>query len=120
VLYTLSAPLSVDGTELYSHEFNALHRATGRTGLARGTTQGKLTEWQVLVQRLPQICSRQHVTAGRWANGDVEMVKADALSRNLPAWCDEDHEHVRFEVFTAVTIKNGIFWDVTPCGSCKN
>jgi hypothetical protein len=27
---------------------------------------------------------------------------------------------VRFEVFTAVTIKNGVFWVVTPCGSCKN
>jgi hypothetical protein len=28
--------------------------------------------------------------------------------------------NVRFEVFTAVTTKNGVFWDVTPCGSCKN
>jgi hypothetical protein len=28
--------------------------------------------------------------------------------------------HVRFEVFTAVTMKNDVFWDVTPCGSCKN
>jgi hypothetical protein len=28
--------------------------------------------------------------------------------------------NVRFEVFRAVTMKNGIFWDVTPCGSCKN
>jgi hypothetical protein len=27
---------------------------------------------------------------------------------------------IRFEVFTAVTTKNGVFWDVTPCGSCKN
>jgi hypothetical protein len=27
---------------------------------------------------------------------------------------------LRFEVFTAVTIKNGVFWDITPCGSCKN
>jgi hypothetical protein len=27
---------------------------------------------------------------------------------------------LRFEVFTAVTMKNGVFWDVTPCGSCKN
>jgi hypothetical protein len=27
---------------------------------------------------------------------------------------------VRFEVFTAVTMKNGVFWAVTPCGSCKN
>jgi hypothetical protein len=27
---------------------------------------------------------------------------------------------VRFEVFTAVTMKNDVLWDVTPCGSCKN
>jgi hypothetical protein len=27
---------------------------------------------------------------------------------------------VRLEVFTAVTMKNGVFWDVTPCGSCTN
>jgi hypothetical protein len=27
---------------------------------------------------------------------------------------------VRFEVFTAVTMKNSVFWDVTPCGSFKN
>jgi hypothetical protein len=26
----------------------------------------------------------------------------------------------RFVVFMAVTIKDGVFWDVTPCGSCKN
>jgi hypothetical protein len=28
--------------------------------------------------------------------------------------------YVRFEVFTAVTMKNGFFWDVPPCGSCMN
>jgi hypothetical protein len=28
--------------------------------------------------------------------------------------------YVRFEVFTAVTLMNVIFLDVTPCGSCKN
>jgi hypothetical protein len=27
---------------------------------------------------------------------------------------------VRFEVFMAVTMKNAIFWDVTPHGSCKS
>jgi hypothetical protein len=27
---------------------------------------------------------------------------------------------VRFEVFTAVAMKNGVFWDVTPCGFCMN
>jgi hypothetical protein len=30
------------------------------------------------------------------------------------------HNYVRFEVFTAVTMKYGVFWDVTTCGSCKN
>jgi hypothetical protein len=28
--------------------------------------------------------------------------------------------YVRFEVFTAVTIKNAVFWDVAPCRSCVN
>jgi hypothetical protein len=28
--------------------------------------------------------------------------------------------NVRFEVFTAMTMKNGVFWDVRPCGSCQN
>jgi hypothetical protein len=26
---------------------------------------------------------------------------------------------IRFEVFTTVAMKNGVFWDVTPCGSCN-
>jgi hypothetical protein len=31
-----------------------------------------------------------------------------------------DHFFVRFEVSMVVTMKNGVFWDVMPCGSCKN
>jgi hypothetical protein len=31
----------------------------------------------------------------------------------------EHYIYLRLEVFTAVTVKNGVFWDVTPCGSCK-
>jgi hypothetical protein len=27
---------------------------------------------------------------------------------------------VRFEIFTAVTVKNAVFWDVAPCRSCVN
>jgi hypothetical protein len=26
----------------------------------------------------------------------------------------------KIEVSRAVTMKNAVFWDVTPCGSCKN
>jgi hypothetical protein len=28
--------------------------------------------------------------------------------------------YVRIKVFTAVTMKNAVFWDIMPCGSCKN
>jgi hypothetical protein len=28
--------------------------------------------------------------------------------------------NIRFEVCTAVAMKNAAFWDVRPCGSCKN
>jgi hypothetical protein len=28
--------------------------------------------------------------------------------------------YVRCEVLKAVTVKNGVFWDVRPCGSYKN
>jgi hypothetical protein len=28
--------------------------------------------------------------------------------------------YVRFEVFTAVTMKNAVFWDVAPCRFCVN
>jgi hypothetical protein len=30
------------------------------------------------------------------------------------------YQYVRCEFFTAVTMKNGAFWDVTLCASCKN
>jgi hypothetical protein len=33
---------------------------------------------------------------------------------------NEGKAFVRFEVSTAVTMKNGVFWDVAQCGSCKN
>jgi hypothetical protein len=32
----------------------------------------------------------------------------------------EKESDVRFEVFTAVTMKNDVFWDVTQLGPCMN
>jgi hypothetical protein len=48
-----------------------------------------------------------------------------ATRRNIPErHCSSTRNkldwEVRFEVFTAVTMKNTAFSDVTPCGSCKN
>jgi hypothetical protein len=43
------------------------------------------------------------------------------LARVARSHIPEDGMHyVIFDVFTAVTMKNGIFCDVTPSGSCKN
>jgi hypothetical protein len=33
---------------------------------------------------------------------------------------NDQEMYVRSEVFTAVTMKNAAFWDVTPCSSCVN
>jgi hypothetical protein len=35
-------------------------------------------------------------------------------------WKGNRMNYVGFEVFTAVTMKNFVFWDVVPCGPCKS
>jgi hypothetical protein len=66
------------------------------------TDLGKLT---VIPPVLPSIEVTNHV------NTEVEST--------VELWW-KHVQYVRFEVFTAVTMKNGVFWDVTPCGSCMN
>jgi hypothetical protein len=39
--------------------------------------------------------------------------------KNVVFW-DIKTEFVLHRRHTAVTMKNGVFWVVTPCGSCKN
>jgi hypothetical protein len=48
---------------------------------------------------------------------DVRLWQEVAYSRTLSGI---SLTIVTFEVFTAVTMNNGVFWDVTPCGPCKN
>jgi hypothetical protein len=41
---------------------------------------------------------------------------------NKISWKDDrDHLRIllRFEVSTVMTMKRAMFWDVTPCGSCR-
>jgi hypothetical protein len=61
----------------------------------------------------------------RWGNGTDNRLNTFETKRNLLISSVQieiqfEKYKVRFEFFTAVTMKNGIFWDVTPCGSCKN
>jgi hypothetical protein len=52
--------------------------------------------WDIKDQFLPH---RKHITS--------------ALQDPASYW------HVRFEVFKRFAKKNGDFWDIRPCGSCK-
>jgi hypothetical protein len=52
------------------------------------------------------------VTSGKHKISDTGNVNYSDKQRTMT--------HVRIEVFMMVTMKNAVFWDVTPCGSCKN
>jgi hypothetical protein len=49
----------------------------------------------------------------------LRLVVASEEARKLGTY-PMMQEYVRFEVITAVTMKDAVFWDVTQCGSCKN
>jgi hypothetical protein len=75
---------------------------------------------------------------------DAAVAKLETVSRNISGMTEETYATpqsgqpvfgpdlirgcrlrtsaiaVRCGVFTAGTMKNALFWDVTPCGSCKN
>jgi hypothetical protein len=52
-------------------------------------------------------------------NRDTELVMGNKLRDEMyESWLTNTGWCVRFEGFTAVTMKNGVFLDVTPCGSC--
>jgi hypothetical protein len=58
------------------------------------------SEWHIKIWYLPH---RNHITS-TLRNQQVHFI----------------YRFERIEVFMAVTMKNAVFWDVTPSGSCKN
>jgi hypothetical protein len=57
--------------------------------------------------QIPKRCILQNV--GRWAKSNSSIFPSG-----------KHRSVVRFEIFTAVTMKNGVFWDVTACSSYQN
>jgi hypothetical protein len=53
-----------------------------------------------------------------WFLQEPRAVKTSNLTL-IPYSLAERLGYVRSEVFTAVTMKDGVFWDVTLCGSCN-
>jgi hypothetical protein len=50
----------------------------------------------------------------------VRLKQGVYYTQNLVYKLVNRYSHVIFGVFTVVTMKNSVFWDVKPCGSCKN
>jgi hypothetical protein len=63
-----------------------------------------------------------NVTRGFCSGPAEEIYTSEACSTDVTndSHLFEQKYCLRFEVFTAVTMKNAVFWDVRPCGSCKN
>jgi hypothetical protein len=55
---------------------------------------------------------------------ELQILTTETWKRTSTSRCIHLQTHflngVRFEVITAVTMKNGVLCDVAPCGSCKN
>jgi hypothetical protein len=49
-----------------------------------------------------------------------EEKKKEKVKKKERFWFMKKYDSVRFEVYAAVTMKNAVFWDVTPCSYCKN
>jgi hypothetical protein len=70
---------------------------------------------------------KKHRSTPRTSHTDENCVIIEGLIREAQRMkvCETQSKKqlcsmLRFEIFRAVTMKNFIFWDVTPCGSCKN
>jgi hypothetical protein len=77
--------------------------------LARKSRHYRITAFQLLAMSRNKW---QYVTVA----GSARKVTLISAPWSFPG----NSKFVSFEVFTAVIIKNGVFWDVTSCGSCKN
>jgi hypothetical protein len=53
-------------------------------------------------------------------SGHHDHLTSIATNKQRKRKRNDNYKNVRFEVSTAVTMKNGVFWDVMLCGSCKN
>jgi hypothetical protein len=107
------------------------HRAEGDNG-----RHGAISQKMATVQKFFEthsICPLMRVNTITWDSKHAKDLQTISPSLEISVRncfvttgksniCDHDEyvSSVRFEVFTAVTMKNGVFWVVTPCGSCKN
>jgi hypothetical protein len=102
-----------------------------RMKILLGTFNAKVgkedTQWTIGNESLYVISNDNGVTAVNSATSKDVTVKSMMFPHckiHKYTWTSSDENLqsncVKFEVFTAVTMKNVVFWDVTPCGFCMN
>jgi hypothetical protein len=82
--------------------------------LVRTDVLGELSASFIGVTRIGELGTTLAVTSNR------RMLRRNTKSYVSMSSLPIEEDYARSEIFTAVTMKNGVFWDVTPCGSCKN
>jgi hypothetical protein len=100
---------------------NARSQSSERKGHEAACLLRTDTKWTHPKLLVPIGTSERNYTAragsGKWRLlRDVKLAGVSAASGTRTDYV----QSVRFEVFTAVTMKNGVFWDVTLCGSWRN
>jgi hypothetical protein len=74
----------------------------------------------IMVERISEVGTMLAVTIHPNKGGNTMPRKLRFYKSHMASYPRRRLLLVRFEDFTAVTMKNGVFWDVTPGGSCKN
>jgi hypothetical protein len=63
--------------------------------------------------------SDSHAAIRALSNNQIISKLACDCQQPLTQLAEYNRVNVRFEVFMVLIMKNGVFWDVTLCGSCK-
>jgi hypothetical protein len=76
--------------------------------------RGGMAPWPLNV-RTNQRTRSKCIVAGFLTKGEC-IITTSSERLEIRERNKESSKHLRFEVFTAVTMKNRVFWDVTPWG----
>jgi hypothetical protein len=87
--------------------------------LNNGGDAGPLRQWHHGFEYCSE-CGYVPLLDSLWDSDGPDPTQRNSTCLKRKPFGSNEARIVGFEVFTAVTMKNGVFLDVTPCGSCKN
>jgi hypothetical protein len=84
---------------------------------APSTTRSAMVEvfWPASTRSSSENIDLRHVCEITWTVRELFNAETERTNTYLT----ENNQIVRFEIFTAVIMKNSVFWDITPCSPLK-